>query len=68
MKVGDLVTRKRRLHIGLPEEYGIVTERATDQEADDFDPHDSVWVRWSDKPDWDMEWPTELEVLGSVGQ
>ena len=66
MKVGDLVTRKRSLHIGLPEEYGIVTERATSEEADNFDPDDAIWVRWSTNVDWDMEWPSKLVILSSV--
>ena len=70
MKVGDLVTR-RSTDTFLDDfpypELGIVTDTTHHCERDDLDPDDSVWVRWNGNVDWDMEWPSELRVLNSVG-
>mgnify|MGYP001275248859 FL=1 len=66
MQVGDLVRRKKRLYIGLSEEIGIVTETVDACEIGEWDPNDSVWVQWIGKPDWDMEWPSELETISNI--
>ena len=69
MKVGDLVRRKKRLYVGLSEEIGIVTETVGAMRQNSFgewDPNDSVWVQWIGKPDWDMEWPSELETISNI--
>ena len=68
MKVGDMVKliddpNVRSSHPCADfNAVGIITE-FTCHERDD--PHGSGWVQWGDKPDWNIEYGEDLEVISA---
>ena len=65
MKVGDLVKLNENAQrvVARPtsdwDRVGIITEWTAHQEG----PLASGWVQWASRPDWDIEYCEDLEVI-----